>query len=633
MTHRRQRRSPAGIGLLCAGLLAAGLYGADRLAASRGADAAVPPPSGAPAAPGEASEAGEAGEAAAPARYVRPVAGAYSLALTSRVTSGGESALLDFELVGRLALAPVGAERDGLWQLTFDGRFAAFGGRATALDSAQTMQDALGQPWRLQLGEDGRVRDVRVVAGLSPVVAQIWKSVAFSLQFVPAAAPAWSWQTEERDAIGRCVAEYRVTRSDARGIAVRKTKREYLDTEGGRSPLQAEYHIERAELDVRFDEHARWSGLEHTETLRVDALGGLPGFTSTSRLALVRAALEPPPPALAGTAAAGEPELESAFAATSRPVLLGSARLSGLSWGDALARLHEAATQPDPDEAQQKRAGRAYLALTEHLRRDPGRVAIAERAVREGGLLVQTWIEALRDADTEHSQAALARLTRADALPPAQRLLVVRALGHVATPSPTTLAALEALAADPRVGRQALYGVGSNIYRLRAPRPELAGAAAARLAAELERSEDPAEQARLLVALGNAGHPRALALARARLAHPAERVRAAALQAVRRVDDVAADRLLVTGLADPNPSVRRSALDALRDRQPEDASVRALGALLRDEPSPGVRGQALNLALRWLPRATGLASAVAQVAEQDQNPSLRAAARRALAAR
>src|SRR5690606_21143411 len=130
----------------CAGLLAAGLYGADRLAASRGADAAVPPPSGAPAAPGEASEAGEAGEAAAPARYVRPVAGAYSLALTSRVTSGGESALLDFELVGRLALAPVGAERAGLWQLTFDGRFAAFGGRATALDSAQTMQDALGQP-------------------------------------------------------------------------------------------------------------------------------------------------------------------------------------------------------------------------------------------------------------------------------------------------------------------------------------------------------------------------------------------------------------------------------------------------------------------------------------------------------
>lgn len=178
--------------------------------------------------------------------------------------------------------------------------------------------------------------------------------------------------------------------------------------------------IERAELSFRFDGDARWSGLEHNETLRVDGLGGLPGFTSTSRLELTSAS-DPAPLAVLGRDAGHEPEYESAFAATAPQAALGSARLSGLSWSEALARLHSFATEAQPDEAQQKRAGRAYLALTEHLRQDPERAAIAERAVLEGGPLVQTWIEALRDADTEQSHAA------------------------------------EALEADPRMGRQAVF--------------------------------------------------------------------------------------------------------------------------------------------------------------------------------
>jgi HEAT repeat protein len=99
------------------------------------------------------------------------------------------------------------------------------------------------------------------------------------------------------------------------------------------------------------------------------------------------------------------------------------------------------------------------------------------------------------------------------------------------------------------------------------------------------------------------------------------------------VADPEADRLLAQGLADPSSSVRRSALDALLDRSPEDASTRALISLLQSERSPGVRGQAVNLAARWLTRAPLLVAPLEQIAAGDSVQSLRATARRALAAR
>lgn len=146
------------------------------------------------------------------------------------------------------------------------------------------------------------------------------------------------------------------------------------------------------------------------------------------------------------------------------------------------------------------------------------------------------------------------------------------------------------------------------------------------LVAALEHARGDADQIKLLIALGNSGHPAVLSLARARLGHPSDRVRAAALQALRRVDDSAADRLLAEALGDPSPDVRRSALDALRERSPTAPAVHAVSVALLQESAPGVRAEALNLALRWARQGPGLLEALRHVSQHDPITSLRQAA-------
>lgn len=612
LRHRHQRLTRGGLGLLVAALLAGGWY----RVASR-----------------PASSDTRALEAAAHlSRYVHPSQGVYALALQSRVGVEGEGPLAEFRLTGELGLRQEDASDAELWQADFEGSFQTFDGQATAADSARVIEAELRRPWRLRIDEAGHVADVEVAAGISPFTAQLWKSIAYSVQFVSVTPPIAKWQTEERDTVGVYVAEYETNAGDEDGDSsgVRKTKLRYLQTEG--SALQAQYHIERATQLFRFARDGRWLGLDQAEVLRIDGIGGLPGFSSSSELHLT--ATTPKESATSSPDAGGPTtSYESALSPRDPRDLLGPARLQGLPWGEALARLRRFATTPEPDDAHRKQAARAYLALTEHLRRDPTRVAIAERAVLAGGPLTQTWMEALRDADTPESHTALVNLTGTASLEPARRLRAVRALSHVRSPSRHTVSALQALAKDPRLGRQATYGLGSSIYRLREREPELAASTVTQLAAELESRHDVSHQIKILIALGNAGHPVALHAARARLEHPSERLRAAAQQALRRVEDEEADALLARGLADPSPRVRKSALDALAERPPREPALHAVNALLVGESDPGVRAHALNLGIRWVERAPVLIAGLEHVSEHDSIPSLRQTATRALATR
>jgi HEAT repeat protein len=616
MRRNQKRLSRAGLGLLGAGLLAASWYGAESLRVTQ------------PEAPASAETKGAIGAR----RYAHPWAGVYSLALKARVAANGEGPLAEFRLTGELALREADANDPRLWQLAFEGDYETFAGQALAKDAAAALETELKQPWRIRFDPAGRVADVEVAAGLTPFTAQIWKSIAYSMQLVPATTPETPWRTEERDTVGLYLAEYKDVAGDGTQpdeASIHKTKLRYLETEGGMSELKVSYHIEQAEQLFRFDGDGHWVGLNHTENLWIDGMGGLPGFTSTSEL---RLAVTPDRDVSETVNLDAQPTAyESALASRDPRDLLGPARLQGLPWSEALARLHQFATTRERDDAQQKQAARAYLALTEHLRQDPTRVATAERAVLEGGPLTQTWIEALRDADTPESHTALASLAQSPTLQPRERMLAVRALSRVHTPSKETVSALQALDTDPRLGRQAVYGLGSNIYRLRENDPQLASDALAPLVAELEQTKDDAHQIKLLIALGNSGDPVALSIARTRLGHASERVRAAALQAVRRVEDGGADRLLAEGLHDRSPIVRRSALDALFDRPPREPAIHAVNTLLLGESEPGVRAQALNLALRWRERAPALLEGLRLVAEQEPIESLRNAAQRALA--
>lgn len=124
---------------------------------------------------------------------------------------------------------------------------------------------------------------------------------------------------------------------------------------------------------------------------------------------------------------------------------------------------------------------------------------------------------------------------------------------------------------DRNMSILAIGGVGWREHQDAATRDAVASSLAANL---VESRQDPVEVAATLKAIGNTGNDALIPSVRPLLAAGDEKVRAAACDALRRMEGAEAQALLVAAASrDGAAAVRERALQALREGQPDQATV------------------------------------------------------------
>ncbi len=265
---------------------------------------------------------------------------------------------------------------------------------------------------------------------------------------------------------------------------------------------------------------------------------------------------------------------------------------------------------------------RSFVAASALLRRDPSAVTQATRVIHEGGPDAKFFVNALGSAGSKEAAAALTGLLQGEreAAPTRE---ILRALGNVEHPAPETLTAMTQRFGDHEVGGFAQLMTGALAHSSEQSEPDVASAAAAALLNALAGEQNPLLIADTLRALGNAGDPRAVEVA-ARYAKDANPLlRSAAAQAVRRVVGSEADALLVELAADPEATVRDSAMNAALDRLPSIVLTAAVEQLARVDPEASVRRDAVRVLVEWQHDSESARDTLMWVAANDANDKLR----------
>jgi HEAT repeat protein len=244
----------------------------------------------------------------------------------------------------------------------------------------------------------------------------------------------------------------------------------------------------------------------------------------------------------------------------------------------------------------------------------------------------RTLVGGLTAAGTPEAQSALAAVSRASEVPAETRTGATAGLGLSARPTPEAMKAT-AKAMDSSNAEQHSAGalaLGNQIRESKSALPDAAADALSTLLARLEGAKTTDEIALYLDALGNSGDARALPTLLKYVASDHPTIRAAALGALRFIEDPRVDPLLIAGLSmDSAPHVRIVALHAMSQRRIEPFA-QAIFTALRTDASKAVRTQVLAFLIRRGELLSGSSEAIAWAADNDPDPEIRAAAKRAM---
>jgi len=367
------------------------------------------------------------------------------------------------------------------------------------------------------------------------------------------------------------------------------------------------------------------------ETLRIDgvALLAAKGLLAKTHFTLANGrALPNASPIAASVLGVGRP-VEAPTAVAGHDYWADLNRISGRSIKDIVTELGQVRSETSEMGDGRKRDGgkraRLYIAASALLRRDPAAIRDVLELIRGRGAEASFMIQALGDAGSEFAATALTDLLKSSQGIEETRSLL-RALGSAREPSADTVAAMRSLFPKKHVGGLARLMVGAMSYSSRDRAPDLSAVAASALVEQLEQETDAMYIAETLRALGNSGALEALAAARKYAGHGSPIVRAAAAQAVRRVDDESADPLLVALMADDVALVRSSALNAALDRSATNTLLASVTKVTKLDADPSVRREGVRVLVDWSARLPTARDILVWVAANDENEKLRALA-------
>lgn len=546
----------------------------------------------------------------------------YAIDQSARVATESGQDIVHVTLHGQLQLVGLSKAPTTRVHGQFKGRFEVAG--QTDGTQNQAYVSAVEKPFVLEFLPDGSFVSASGSPETPPFVGRIWSALGEFMQLTRSAGDRW--QTRESDASGSFLAAYEL-HSPVK-VSKRKIRYEQLPVEG---PL-ASLDVLASSLDFEVDSMARLERFEIDERTRAAGSEGspLPSFVTSTRMTMQRTDLRLHDNVADWLALSASVVSFDTLASAQTKAARDQQRMAGMTLKEVMRRMQAFAKAGGSSEERED-ASRAYVAFAAMVRSDPGMLDLVRQHLTTKDPLAITMLAALRDASTPASQKLLASMTSVRSpLDLDLRMEAARALSHVPTPTAETVQALKAMRADPELGTQGTYGLGSALYRLKGADPALASQARTALSEQLSSAADGPHQAAVLTAIGNAGDPQMFNTIRSYADSSSEDVRAAVAQALRRIPGTEAEPLLAQACSDGSVQVRYSAVDAIGERPPAGALSEAVSAVALNEPEFQVRAKALGVLTSWYPSMPNLADTLKTIANGDQNADLRLVAQNAL---
>ncbi len=243
------------------------------------------------------------------------------------------------------------------------------------------------------------------------------------------------------------------------------------------------------------------------------------------------------------------------------------------------------------DETIKKRMVDGYFQLLTLLRKDPSLASYIEERLANADRedpATQMMVGALSGSGVPEAQEAMIHLLDRRRDDDSFMTLLVPAMGFAVKPTDALQSRLEREMDGDRANTRSMSTLAMGVMAARVSSDD--PSRAARIVADYDRrmhaSDDASELRTDLSALGNAGTPEVTAIASRYLDDDRPDVRANALQALRRVDDPAAETSMLNALSgDVDESVRESALRALSERQATPAALDTYANILSGQAS------------------------------------------------
>jgi hypothetical protein len=577
----------------------------------------------------------------------------YDVKLSSAVAFGTGTNSMDFDLTGTVVIVPstITPETSTLFATIGESAIVSRDpGSQSQFDKVAAQIRSTGCFVTLA---GGRITELRVPMSLSPIAANLYRSIVSSLQFARSIETADHYAATEYDTTGRSLVEYTIDATEGVWIKHRVRYLELLGTKKLPSNLPARIvpQVLVSQTRVQLSPDGRPLRVDAHEELALN--GAQAPVHSNTTISLASRPSEP----LRGLA----PDWSALLSETKRvaadepcsaapPIeALDDARIRGMDFDHVVARLEEiakdqrgpaaagsgVAVQGTDDQAKRQSVEedfRLFEALAAIFRKQPATVGRAIQKIRSKSPATEVLVDALGSASSSEGQGALIDLINAKTTNLALRNRAVIALSRTSRPDQRSIAAFKAMLSANPFSEEALFGLGSFSRLLRDDGKATQAAQIGDLLIDrLRAASTTPEVIAVLRAIANSGYTPALPQVAPYLSDEREQVRVAGVRALQSMQDATVDNLLASRLvSDAASDVRVSVIDAAKVRDPSDVLARALASAATEALDPRVRYRALELMIRWIPWRPDFRSTLERIAQVDAEERIRKRARAAL---
>ena len=575
----------------------------------------------------------------------------YHLELSSTVTFGDQSNVMDFDLNGDLLVIPASVA-DGITTLFVAVRNAKLVSRVPdAQGQLSKIADQASATGCLLTLTNGRVSEIRIASDLSPLTVGIYRELGSRLQFANSDDGADKYESEEYDGTGKYVAKY--TREDAAGTHFQKRKLRYTEVLGAKTqtalgPSKVLPYVSVSEGELTLSAEGRPTEVKAHDEISIT---GAQTPVHTKNTVLLRG----------GSAVPGEQRDFATIAAhlthvaadepySGKPdvAALDSARIRGLTYDTIVAQLKAfALAHPDvvaggtrsPADATRNQPyvhelSNLFVALAAIFRQHPDTVARAATAIRTRSPIAAILLDALGSSGTAAAHQALVDASRAPKLDSKLQKRALLALIRTSSPSDVSVAALKSRLVGKPFDDVALFGLGTYARHFRdAGSTQQAGEIATLLDDTLKRAGKDVQNVEMVLgAIMNCGCGQILPEVTPFLTDQTEGVRVQAVRALQSMLEPKVDSLIAARMVgDTASTVRIAAIEAASVRpDPSELLLQALGRASTTDADAHVRYKSVDLMIQWLPKRRDLRTTLEAVAKNDSEPQVRSRAQAAL---
>ena len=569
----------------------------------------------------------------------------YDVEVSSRAGVAGALPLAQYEMNGNLVVASRKVSGDAV-QLAIHVANAHF---QTAQTDAQSKYDALAQellePYVITLSQ-GAITEERLAKGSSSFAESIYRYLGGIFQ-LRAATSHEGLEARERDVAGIYYARYN---ANAAGTEVVRTKLRYDPiTIAGKGPgvggskLAANVKDSKATIQLG---DASVKSIELAESMESSVANGS-AVSSTTKLKLTLKATSPTVSVVPWDTLMREGVLTQPghmMAKSVNPAQFDELRIGNYTFEKALTELSDSAKRlskklakdkasqgrprPEDPELQKKELDvdeRVFTAMAALLRRDTVNVDRAGQIISKNGVVASHLLDALASAGTPAAQQALVSIIENPKLDKKLRQRSAIALTRVGYATPGTIGAFTKLLHVPGFETAACYGLGTLSRHLRDNGDfGTADSIVDTLLKELKESKGEDWTVVVLRGIANSGNGKAFDAVEPFLKEPNARVREAAVESIRLMQESKVDTVLQSILAtETDESVRAAAIDACAMRPMTPRLLQSVSSAGLTGKSTRVRQRAVQVLAMWAPQNPEALSALKSVSAFEQNPNVR----------